>query len=409
MTLTTSAQPGEAGRGYLENDEKKHLRIVIDGRYINDAFPGIGRYTYNLIVSLARVAENDTLIILTNSLLPNRRYDIGSLARLPACHLVNCSVDRFLPSELLNLAPVVRNLNPDLFHSPFFLYPYSLACPGVLTIHDLHPMRAKGQRQRINYIIFRLGMHMAMRKAAALLTVSEVSAKDLRLHWPVAGNRIFVTPLAPDPKFRPMSMQETQQLLHPIGLNGGRYVFHVSSGMGHKNVELLLRAWGRRSRGGFQTIWKLVLAGNYGRYGKGIVSLAERLGIKDSVAFLGDVDEDTLVALYNRASLFVFPSSIEGFGFPIVEAMACGTPVLTTEGIGVVPDLADAVWKIPPDNLDALVEGLAYLQENEGARRTLSERGLVRAQHFSWEATAEATWRIYRDVVNRARDYASRN
>ena len=385
------------------------MRIVIDGRYINDAFPGIGRYTYNLIVALAATAGDDTLLVLTNSRLRNRRYDISRLAAPPACQLVECPIDRFLPSELLYLAPAVRKLHPDLFHSPFFLRPYPLGCPCVQTIYDLQPIQAMDEHSRTDYILFRLGMHFAVRNAAAVLTISEQSAREIRLHWPNSGDRIFVTPLAADKKFHPLPIQESQQNLHRLGLDGCRYVFHISSGLKHKNVGLLLRAWNDCLKDSCLMNWKLVLAGNFGQRREGYAALARQLAIEGSVSFLGDIDEEALVALYNRAELFVFPSSMEGFGLPVVEAMACGAPVLTTDSIGVAPDLADAAWKIPPGNLGALAGALKYLLVNEDVRHALSERGLMQAQNFSWRAAAEATWRVYRGIMYNRESYAGRH
>jgi len=372
------------------------LRIVVDGRYINDAFPGIARYTYNLIVSLAETADGSRLIVLVNSRLPNRRYDLGHLASFPSIEIVDCPVNRFLPAELLHLAPIVRKLRPDLFHSPFFLRPYPLFSPCVQTIHDLHPLQLTKQFSPIERIIFRIGMHFAIRNAAAILTISELSANALRRRWPAAGCRIFVTPLAPDPIFRRLSAPEKQQEARRLGLERCRYAFHISSGLRHKNIELLLLAWKQYLQRGSSSIPKLVLAGDYGRRHMQIVALARQLDIADSVFFMGSVDNRTLVSLYNCADLFIFPSSMEGFGLPVVEAMACGTPVLTTETVGAASESGQAVWAIPADALDPLVAALDRLLSDEGIRQKLSAAGLARAQSCTWRAAAESTWEVYR-------------
>jgi glycosyltransferase involved in cell wall biosynthesis len=328
--------------------------------------------------------------------LPNRRYDLGHLASLPAIELVDCPVDRFLPAELLRLAPIVHRLRPDLFHSPFFLRPYPLLAPCVQTIHDLHPLQLPKQFSTIERIIFRIGMHFAIRNAAAILTISELSANALRQRWPAAGCRIFVTPLAPDPIFRRLSAQEKQKEAHRLGLDQCRYVFHISSGMRHKNIELLLSAWKQCMQRGSYEIRKLVLAGDYGRRHTQILALARQLDIADSICIMGSVDNRTLVALYNCADLFVFPSSVEGFGLPAVEAMACGTPVLTTESVGAASESGQAAWTIPADALDPLVAALDNLLADEEIRQKLSAAGLARAQRYSWQVAAQSTWQIYR-------------
>jgi glycosyltransferase involved in cell wall biosynthesis len=375
------------------------LRIVIDGRYINDAFPGIGRYTFNLIASLAELGTGDALLVLVNTRLPNRRYDFNRLAALPGCEIVECAVDRFLPSELLRLAPVVRALHPDLFHSPFYLRPFPLATPCVHTIHDLIPLRFPRGHTRVQRMMFGMGVRVACRMGAAILTLSELSARELRRLCPGASRRIFVTPLAADPCFRLLPPGEAENILHSLDLAGCRYVLHVSSGLHHKNIDLLLRAWDRHMRNHPEDQRRLVLAGNYGRRQAPLAALADSLPARSSIVFSGAVDETALVALYNGAELFVFPSSMEGFGLPVVEAMACGAPVLTTDRVGLAADLGNAAWLVPADELDPLVDALEGILAIQELRRSLSARGLAFTQSRSRQATAQLTWNVYRNVV----------
>lgn len=375
------------------------MRIVIDGRYINDTFPGIGRYTYNLIASLAELETGSRLIVLVNARLQNRRYDLNRLAALPGCEMAECPVDRTLLSELLRLAPVVRALRPDLFHSPFFLRPYPMDAPCVHTIHDLIPLQMPREHARVQRMIFRLGVRMACRNAAAILTISELSARGLRQYCPEAAGRIFVTPLAPDPCFRLLPPEEKQDVLRRLGLAGCRYVLHVSSGLLHKNVDLLLLAWDRHLQRRPEEQRRLVLVGNFGRRHAPIAALAERLPARNSIVFLGAADEAALVALYNGADLFVFPSSMEGFGLPVVEAMACGAPVLTTNRVGIAADLGDAAWLVPAHELDPLADALDQILADEALGRSLSEQGLAFTQSRSWRATARLTWNVYRNVM----------
>ena len=376
------------------------MRIVIDGRYINDAFPGIGRYTYNLIVSLAELGTGDPLIVLVNSRLRNRRYDMDRLAALPGCQIEDCRVDRFLPSELISLAPVVHRLRPDIFHSPFYLRPYPMRAPCIQTIHDLIPLEVPEELNRIGRIVFRAGVSMACRRAAAVLTVSELSAEALRRCYPLAAGRIHVTPLAPDPQFCLLPAEEKRERVRRAGLEGCRYVLHVSSGLPHKNIELLLLAWKHHIRRRPQGGHRLVLAGDYGRRHARIVAFAEQLGAGSSICFLRDTDDKTLAALYNCADLFVFPAATEGFGLPVVEAMACGVPVITTDRVAVAADLRDAAFLIPANALEPLVNALDRTLSDKALRKTLSERGLARARSYSWEATASATYRVYQGVAD---------
>ncbi len=394
---------GNSPDSFRYRTRRTHLRIVIDGRYINDSFPGIGRYTYNLIVALAELGTGHRLIVLANSRLRNRRYDLNRLAALPECQVEDCRVARFLPSELLSLAPAVHRLNPDIFHSPFYLRPYPLRVPCVQTIHDLIPLEAPGELSRIDRIVFRAGVHMACRTAAAVITISEVSAKALCRRHPQVAGRIHVTPLAPDPIFRPMPAEQAREGVGRAGLEGGRYVLHLSSGLPHKNIHLLLAAWNRHIQSHPRGERRLVLAGNYGRRQAEIVAFARRLEARNTIHFLGDTDDRTLAALYAGADLFVFPAATEGFGLPVVEAMACGAPVVTTDRVAAAADLGDAAFLIPANALDPLVNALDTTLGDEELRKTLSARGLARAANFSWKATALATCRAYEQVADRQR------
>jgi alpha-1,3-rhamnosyl/mannosyltransferase len=245
-----------------------------------------------------------------------------------------------------------------------------------------------------------IGVRLACRKAAAILTVSESSARALRQLCPAAAGRIFVTPLASDPCFRLLPPEEKQDVLRRLGLAGCRYVLHVSSGLPHKNVDLLLLAWDRHLQRHPEEQRRLVLAGNFGRRHAPIAALAERLPARNSVIFLGAADEMALVALYNNADLFVFPSSMEGFGLPVVEAMACGAPVLTSDRVAIAADLGNAAWSVPANELDPLADGLDRILADQELGRSLSEQGLAFTQSRSWRATARATWNVYRNVVS---------
>jgi glycosyltransferase involved in cell wall biosynthesis len=379
------------------------LRAVIDGRYINDACPGIGRYTFNLIAAMAQSAGDDQLVVMVNSRLRNRRYDLARLAAVPSCRLVDCRVDRYLPAEVLGLAPEARRLRPDLFHSPYFLRPYPLAVPCINTIYDLFPMQMPGAHSRLERLVFYVGIRMAMRRSKAILTISGFTADALRALWPEAAGRVFITPLAPDPWFRRLPETEGREAVRHLGLEERPYVFHVSSGMPHKNIGLLLRAWCECIRRPHIARHRLVLAGNYGRWHAQIAALAKQLDLGDSAVFLGDVDDRTLLALYNGAELFVFPSRMEGFGLPVLEAMACATPVLTTASVCAAAGVGDAAWSIQTDALEPLVAALDRLLSDEGLRRTLAGRGLICSQGYTWQETAKKTWHVYKTIARRGK------
>lgn len=376
------------------------MRIVIDGRYINDRFPGIGRYTYNLVQALGKLNTQDEFLVLINSKLKNSRFDLRFVSEQPCLSLVDCHVPRFLPAEMLLLPIVIHRLNPSVFHSPFFLRPYPLSCPCVITLHDLIPLRSfNNTDSAFNRMIFWFGAKLACHLSSAILTPSVSSAKSIQKWCKSLDNRLHIIPLAADPLIQRPSKFIVDRMRRKFDLHKP-YVLYVGSHLPHKNLESLVLAWSRimssTHRDNYR--YQLVLAGReFLGYPK-IRNLVEQLGLKTSVRFLGEVGEDKLPALYSGADLFVFPSIIEGYGLPVIEAMACGTPVICSNACSL-PEVADgAAWMIEPDNIDSLANAMDQLIHSPDLREKFAQRGLARCAQLTWDATAQATHLVYQKV-----------
>lgn len=379
------------------------MRIVIDGRYINDRFPGIGRYTYNLVRALGKLDTQDEFIVLINSKLKNSRFDLHLVSEQPCFSLVDCHVPRFLPAEMLLLPIVVNRLNPSVFHSPFFLRPYALSCPCVITLHDLIPLQSfKNTNSPFNRMIFWFGAKLACHLSAAILTPSVYSAKSIRKWCKNLDNRLHITPLAADPLIQRQPTFIVDRMKHKFDLHKP-YVLYVGSHLPHKNLKSLVLSWSRimSSTNQYKYRYQLVLAGReFPDYPK-IRKLVEQLGLETSVRFLGEVGEDTLSALYSGAELFVFPSKIEGYGLPVIEAMACGTPVICSKTCSL-PEVADgAAWMIEPDNIDSLTNAIDQLIHTPELRKKFAQKGMARCARLTWDATAQATHLVYQKVTLR--------
>lgn len=380
--------------------EKPFVRIVIDGRYINDRFPGVGRYTYNLVRALGKLNTRSEFVILINSKLKNSRFDLRLVSEQPRFSLVDCQVPRFLPAEIPFLPIVIHRLNPSVFHSPFFLRPFPLSCPCVITLHDLIPLESlKNKSCPFNRMIFLFFTKLACHLSDAILTPSVSSAKSIQKWCESLDDRLHIIPLAADPLIQRQPKLVVDRTRRKLDLHKP-YVLHVGSHLPHKNLENLIIAWAHimssTNRNNFR--YQLVLAGReFPGYSK-IRNLVEQLGLKTSVRFLGEVGEDDLSALYSGADLFVFPSKIEGYGLPVIEAMACGTPVVCSNS-GSLPEVADgAAWMVEPDNIDSLSNAIDQLIRSPNLREKFSQKGIVRSDQLSWESTAQATHLVYQKV-----------
>jgi glycosyltransferase involved in cell wall biosynthesis len=376
------------------------LRIVIDGRYINDRFPGIGRYTYNLARALGGLDTKDEFLILINPRQKNSRFDFDLIADTKNMHLIPCSIPRSLPFEVFSLPVVIHRLRPSVFHAPFFLRPYAIPCPCVTTLHDVIPLRYGDNSDRIFYRpIFWIGVKLACQSSAAIVCPSKTSGEYIERFCERLGKRLFVTPLAADPLLRRQPESAIDKMRQKLGLLRP-YVLHLGSHFPHKNVESLVLAWAslKSSANQHSMSHQLVLAGYNASNSPLIRKLMRKHGIEDSVNFIGTVDEEEIASLYSGADLFVFPSKIEGFGLPVIEAMACGTPVICSNAAALREIANGAAWTVDPNHIDSLAGAIDQFLASSKLRREFIKKGLDRAAQLTWEATAKETYRVYKKV-----------
>ncbi|MDH4066569.1 MAG: glycosyltransferase family 4 protein, partial [Acidobacteriota bacterium] len=256
-----------------------------------------------------------------------------------------------------------------------------------LRLHpSCHPVR--------RLVLNRPLMRAAIRGADAIVTVSHSARRDLlRLH-PVDPERVTVVHEAASPAFRPVTdpaRLDTVRRRHGLP---ARFVLYVGTIEPRKNLPRLLEAFARARRGGLPH--RLVCVGPYGWASRDLAGHVVQLGLVDQVLFTGYVPFEDLPAIYSLADLFVFPSLYEGFGLPVVEAMACGTPVVTSASSSLAEIAGDAAMTVDPTSIDALAEAIGRLGRDADLRRALSALGLARAESFSWAQAAREMLAVYR-------------
>ena len=370
------------------------MRIGIDGRYIEDHFPGIGRYAYNLINKIPELAPEAAFLVFHDPRLLNTRYDVEDLARHPNLQLVSVDVPTLSLKEQYWLRSLAGSLSLDLVHSPYYIKPYWLPCPSVVGIHDLIPMiYPQHLPHRWTAWIFRAAASLAVRRASHVIAISESTKADLVHLFGTSPEKITVTYLAADERFHPLERKDCERVLQRYGLPRG-YILYLGINKPHKNLVFLLQVFSQ-----VETEVKLVLAGKEDPRYPQARQEAERLNLGERVVFLGEVADNDLPMLYNGAELFVFPSLYEGFGLPVLEAMACGTPVICSSTSSLPEIVGDAALTLDPLDRDAWVAALAELLEKEALRAEMRTKGLRRAQTFSWEETARRTWLVYQRIL----------
>jgi glycosyltransferase involved in cell wall biosynthesis len=276
--------------------------------------------------------------------------------------------------------------------------PYGTFMPckyrNVITICDVTPLLFPGTHGRMNVWHHRFALPEILRRADRIVTISECSKRDIVRMYGVAAEKVTVTLLAADERFR----------LNPAGAPGTAvaelprpYILNVGTLEPRKNLDGLLRAFAAARRQGLSQA--LVITGARGWGKSRLAPLVAELGIADAVVFTGFVEDGDLPHLYAGADFFVYPSLYEGFGLPPLEAMACGTPVVTANCSSLPEVTGDAALLVDPRSEAELAAAMLRLAGDLDLRQDLRQRGLARAAEFSWAKTVATTWQVYQEVL----------
>ncbi len=370
------------------------MKIAIDVRKWRDY--GIGTYVRNLVRHLAAFDRASTYFLFCE------RGDE---------HVLRDLAENFVPvvdgargyglREHVSIPWRARRLGVDLLHVPHYVLPLAARAPSVVTIHDcIHLLFPEYLPNALAPRYARAVMGQAVRRSARVFTVSEASRRDILRFYPrTAPEHVVVVPNAVDPALLAEPDDEQRAHVRERYQIRGRFVLYVGNVKPHKNLERLVRAFARlRARPALDDVRLFLIGQDENRYA-GLRRLVEELGIRHDVRFFGFVPDATLAALYRLASVFAFPSLYEGFGLPPLEAMACGTPVVTSNASSLPEVVGDAALLVDPYDVDQIADGLARVLESDRLRDELTARGRRRAREFSWERAARATHAGYMQVL----------
>ncbi len=299
-------------------------------------------------------------------------------------------------------------IEPDIIHYPYF-EPYFLTLPSnvsgnnIITVHDLTPLVFKsefpaGIRGEVKWRI----QKKRLRRAGAIITDSNSSKKDINKFSGIDNSKIYVVYLAAASYFKKISEEKKREIVKKFSLPED-FILYVGDATWNKNLPGLIEAVGK---GGLH----LVIAGaafaneSYDRsnpWNKDLAKSQELAKQNNRITSTGFVNNDDLVSLYNAAKLFVMPSFYEGFGLPVLEAMSCGCPVVTTK-MGSLPEVAgQAAYFVDPYSIDSIKEGIEKIAEDKNLREKLSMKGLEQAKKFNWEKTARGTIEVFKKIKDK--------
>lgn len=369
------------------------MRIGFDARFIQDRYHGIGRYAFELLRHGIDLGREHTFVVLWSPGVPNTRFDLRTLLAAPNVEAVECGVPLYSPRSQMLLPLIATRRHLDVLHVPYFAAPVACPCPLVVTIHDLIFERYPDYMpRRWARACYRGWTWAALRRAAAVLVVSEATRRDLSRYYRMPIATIDVTPLAAGSIYRPATATQKEKARERYALPV-KYVLAVGARRPHKNVAGIVRAFGRIRH---QIPHNLVLVGEPDRrFDDPVPALLDELGLRERVLELPKVPEEDLPAVYSAADVLASPSIIEGFGLPVLEAMACEVPVVTSQSTSMAEVGGDAAVLIDPTDEQDLADGLLCVVGDTSLRADLVARGSARARSFSWDRTAGQTLEAY--------------
>lgn len=374
-----------------------HSMVVgIDGRPANARKrAGIGNYCYELLRAMVGVGEGVALRVYLAG-PPLEGFPLGP---------DQAEIRMLRPGRAWTLRRLSRELRrdpPDVFLTTGIQVPLFCACPKVATVLDLAPMTFPKyftwQRRIVGPLRARLAAHTADR----LLAISEATKQDLVRLLGVPDERITVVHLAASAAFRPCEDAATIQRVRDACGLPERYILYVGRLQPRKNIARLIQAFELLRQRWPDLPHKLILAGDKGWLYDDIYKAAQRSEARDFIEFLGFVEERDLPALISEADALVLVSLWEGFGLPVVEAMACGTAVVTSNCSSLPEVAGDAALTVDPYDVAAISRAIEAVVCDEGLRRDLEQRGLARARKFTWANTAETVMKaLKQSAANR--------
>lgn|SRR5574341_92564 len=365
------------------------MRIGIDVRKINDF--GIGTYIQNLIKYLLEIDNHNQYFLFFN------HRDIRKFNYPPeqVVKIIDNS-PKYSIREHFSLSHQTQKYDLQLFHEPHYTLPYFLKCKKVVSIHDLiHLKFPQNLPNRRAYIYAKWMIGQAVKKADKILVGSENTKNDIVEIFKTRGEKIQVIHYGVDEIFKPVKDQNLLQNFKNKFKLPDKFILYSGSMRQHKNLDNALRAFALLK----DKSYHLVLAGVGLQNLKKLEPILKELKLETNVNIIHFLDYSELVLLYNCASVLFFPTLYEGFGLPVLEAMACGVPVVSSNNSSIAEVSGEAALLLDPSNLKEMADALEKVLLETSLRQSMVTLGLERAKIFSWKKTTQETLKVYQELL----------
>ncbi len=374
------------------------MRIGIEVRILEQNRSGFERYLRGLLENLAEIDDRNEYLLYSD-----HPIDEQGLALSPNFSLK--VVEKKFHSQIwtnYTLPSEVRKDNLDIFHFPDSSVWFRKAKKTIVTLHDISPVLFPElqmvSREMLYY--FRFLCRLIKRRADLIITVSEKSKVDIVNYLKVKGEKVKVIHSGVHSRFRMVDPQAVEKVRKKFGLEKN-FILFSGSFQKRKNLSGLIKAYEyfvKESKSSYELVITGESKETRGSYYLSADELIKNSPAQGKIRFLGYVDDQDLVSLYNAAGLFAFVSFYEAFGFPVLEAMACGTPVITSGNSSGGEIAGDAAILVDPYNPVDIARAMCRCLRDKELYTTLVKKGLERAKEFSWRNTAQQTLKVYRDI-----------
>lgn len=377
------------------------MRIGLDGKVLTLRAGGTGRYAINLtraMLAEAAARRPDLRFVIFTGPQTSRVVMEEFRGACDECFIgAKSSVVRSL-----TLVPAaLRRRRIDVFHGMDHVGVPFVGKSGkyVATVHDVIPLILPETFTLRHRLVARAALARVRRKADLVIVPSLAVKDDVERRLGLPADRVVVTPEGCEPRFRPAAARTVAEVAARYRLPP-RYLLAVGVQDPRKNLTALLQAFARlRRHGEVDAGVQLVLAGTQGRLAAPLARTVRTLGLESAVVLPGFIDDDDLPAVYSGAAVFVFPSLYEGFGLPVLEAMACGAPVVTSNAASMAEVAGGAAMLVDPRDVAGLAAAVAQALHDERLRERLHDAGLARARRFSWKTAARQTLDAYASLA----------
>lgn len=371
------------------------MRICIDAHVLGDKSGGNETYYRNIIDNIHKfMKQDDEIILLMSSKKEAERINKKNIRNIKTVFFKSKNpIIRYL----YEIPKLVRKYKADVLHTQYYA-PLIKNCKLVVTIHDISYEHFPEYFKKLELIRNRVWIWYSSKISDIILTVSEYSKKDISEIYKINKDKIVVTHLATSEIYKQVDEKLVEETKEKFGIKGN-YLLTVGNLQPRKNMVRLINSYTEIKSNNPEFNLKLVIVGKKAWKFDGIFKTVNSANLNDEVILTDYVSDYELVNLYNGAEIFIYPSIFEGFGLPVIEAMACGTPVITSN-LSSLPEVAgDAAALINPFDNNDIINTLEKVYFDEGYKNILIKKGLKRFKEFSWNKTSSKVIDVYRQVI----------